>query len=238
MNQTAIILTATVNPIGPIVAQNSPAQRLAEYEESLQFYAERLPHDLIVVENSGFNPETSKVAQALIDSGRLQWMAFAPSSNPEKGKGFQEFEMLDGAVAQLAGKYDSFVKITGRYLVPNAKDLIGRAPKGIRIDRHRKMKVAITGFFQCRTEFYLQNLSGIYRNADDTKGVFIEHVLYDVLARIPEEQIELFRQNPDYRGVSGSHGNSMQRHPLKMKMRNIERRLLQLAGKREFLIEY
>lgn len=203
----------------------------------MRFYAQ-LPHDIVLAENSGFDPTQSAVMERFIQSGRLKFIAAPPSENPEKGKGFQEFEMLDNVVEQLGDDYESFVKITGRYRVPNVAQLVTSPPSGIRIDRHRKMKVAITGFFHCRVDFYQKHLSGIFREADDEKGVFIEHVLYRKLAQLPGDDVQLFHQNPEYRGVSGSHGNSMQRHPLKMKVRNTERRLLQLLGQQEFLIEY
>lgn len=221
-----------------MVARSNPQQRLSEYEQVLNFYAENLPHDIILAENSGFEPAQSEVIQKYMHSGRVRLVAVPQSQNPEKGKGFQEFEMLDLVIEQLANDYESFVKITGRYRVPNAGSLITTPPKGIRIDRHRKMKVAITGFFHCRVDFYLKHLSGIFREADDERGIFIEHVLYRKLAQLPGDEVQLFKQNPEYSGVSGSHGNSMQRHPLKMKVRNAERRLLQLLGQQEFLIEY
>jgi hypothetical protein len=236
--KTCILLTATVNPAGPMVVQSNPQLRLSEYEQVLNFYAETLPQDIVLAENSDFDPAQSRVIQQHIRSGRVRFIAAPASTHPEKGKGYQEFEMLDRVVAQLADEYDSFVKITGRYHVTNAAQLIAEWPAGVRIDRHRKMKVAITGFFHCRIDFYQKHLRGTFREADDEKGVFIEHVLYNKLAQLPGDQVQLFHQNPDYRGVSGSHGNSMQRHPLKMKLRNAERKLLKMAGKQEFLIEY
>lgn len=221
-----------------MVAQSNPQHRLAEYEQVLNFYVETLPHDIVFAENSGFGPAQSEVIQQHIQSGRVRFVAAPPSTHPEKGKGYQEFEMLDYVVQQLSPECKDFVKITGRYKVLNAAGLIANNPTGIRIDRHRKMKVAITGFFHCSTDFYRKQITGIFREADDEQGVFIEHVLYQKLAALPPNQVHLFPQNPDYRGVSGSHGNSMQRHPLKMKVRNAERQLLRLMGQREFLIEY
>lgn len=235
---TCIVLTATVNPAGPLIAQSDPARRLAEYEQVLEMYANELPYPIFFAENSGFDPSDSDIIRKLVQSGRVKHIAAPQSTRPEKGKGYQEFEMLDNVIAQLADEYDSFVKITGRYYLPNAAQLIAETPAGIRIDRHRKMKVAITGFFHCRTAFYRQHISGIFREADDEKGVFIEHVLYSKLATVSPDLVALFAENPAYRGVSGSHGNSMQRHPLKMKLRNAERKLLKMAGKQEFLIEY
>ena len=233
-----LILTATIQPSGPHIAESDPGNRLAQYEEALRFYTQ-LPHDILFVENSGFDFAQSEYLQELRNTGRVRFITVPRSSQPEKGKGFQEFEMLDGVIDRVGRDYEAFVKVTGRYIVKNAGALVATRLGDIRIDRHRKMKVAITGFFQCRVDFYQQHLRGIFQKADDAAGVFIEHVLYRRLAELEmNNAVELFPQNPDYHGVSGSHGNSMHRHPLKMKLRNVERRLLALTGNQEFLIEY
>ncbi len=237
MKATCLIITATVNPRGPHVAEHDADVRLTAYEKALFHYVS-LPVDIIFAENSGFHPADSEMMHTWEKSGRVKFLSMKPSAQPERGKGYQEFEMLDEVVDSISGSYESFVKVTGRYVVSNAEALMKNVPAGIRIDRHRKMKVAITGFFHCRTDFYLQHLRGAYREAHDDEGVFIEHVLYNILATMPDHQIELFNRNPDYRGVSGSHGNSMQRHPFKMVLRNAERKLLKWSGKQEFLVEY
>ncbi|TVR40827.1 MAG: hypothetical protein EA392_03035 [Cryomorphaceae bacterium] len=237
MKSTCLIITATVNPRGPHVAEQDARVRLAAYEKALFHYVS-LPVDIIFAENSGFEPADSEMMHAWQKTGRVRFLSVEPSLHPERGKGYQEFEMLDEVVESISGNYESFAKVTGRYVVRNAEVLMQSVPAGIRVDRHRKMKVAITGFFHCRTDFYRQHLLGCYREAHDDEGVFIEHVLYHKLAGLPDFQVELFGQNPDYRGVSGSHGNSMQRHPLKMVLRNAERKLLKWTGKQEFMVEY
>lgn len=238
MNSTCLLITATISPNGPAVNQVDPVKRLAEYEQALAFYA-RLPYDIIFIENSGFDFSTSQVFEELRKTQRVHFHAVPGSSDPSKGKGFQEFEMLDWAVEHLCHRYHSFVKITGRYIVRNAESLIAEGVHDIRIDRHRRMKVAITGFFHCSVDFYNIYLRNLYLLVNDPSGLYIEHVLYRQLAALQsKKRIEMFRRNPDYRGVSGSHGNSMQRHPVKMSIRNVERRLLKLVGQQEFFVEY
>lgn len=238
MNQTCIIITATINPSGPFVAQTDPKTRLAEYEEALAFYTE-LPYDIYFVENSGFDFEQSPYFAELQKSDRVTFWSIGASGHSGRGKGYQEFEMLDQAVDKLNAAYRSFVKISGRYVVRNAKQLIAEGVRGIRIDRHRKNKVAITGFFHSTLDFYKIYLRNLYLLVDDPNGLYIEHVLYRQLAALQHRKwVELFRQNPDYHGVSGSHGNTMRRNPLKMRLRNVERRLLLLTGHQEFFVEY
>lgn len=238
MNATCLLITATIHPSGPVVTQTDPEKRLKEYEQAIAFYA-KMPYDIFVVENSGFDFTQSPVFDELRRTRRLEFIAAPPSSQPDKGKGFQEFEMLDFAVNQLGNRYQSFAKITGRYIVRNAERLIAEGVRDIRIDRHRRNKVAITGFFHCTIDFYQIYLRNLYLLANDPQGLYIEHVVYRQLSALQHKKwVQLFRQTPEYEGVSGSHGNSMGRHPVKMKLRNVERKLLGLVGHQEFIVEY
>ncbi len=221
-----------------MVAQTDPQKRRAEYESALDFYAQ-LPYDIVFAENSGFDFSTSEVFESFRKSGRVKFCHVSPSSDPAKGKGYQEFEMIDQMVEQELNAYQSFVKITGRYIVRNIQNLISEGVRDIRIDRHRKMKVAITGFFHCAVEFYNIYLRNLYLLANDSEGVFIEHIIYRQLSALKgKRQIEMFSRNPSYQGISGSHGNSMHRHPVKMGIRRVERRLMKMVGQQEFFVEY
>ena len=71
------------------------------------------------------------------------------------------------------------------------------------------------------------------------QGRYIEKVLYERLkGSTAWNQCALFPFNPLIEGVSGSHGGDTGRHPLKMKLRNLERKLLRMTGAREFKLEY
>ena len=98
--------------------------------------------------------------------------------------------------------------------------------------------MAITSFFICGCVLYQKLIAGSYREVNDAEGVFIEHIVYQKLKDINLNQIDLFVKNPVYEGVSGSFGGSLNRHPVKMKMTNMERKLLKLRGKKEFELEY
>jgi hypothetical protein len=160
------------------------------------------------------------------------------SQEYHKCKGFQEFEMIDQTVKMIASDYDEFIKLTGRYLVTNFYQLKKQNCKGIVMDRHLKTKVAITSFYKCGINFYLNYLNDSFKQADDSNGVFIEHIIYQKLNKISNKQISIFNNNPIFKGVSGSYGGSLNRHPLKRKVRNLERKLMKILGIKEFKIEY
>lgn len=136
-------------------------------------------------------------------------------------------------------KEDFLIKVTGRYIVRNFPSLIAGLKADVNIDLHRKMKVAITGFFGVSKTVYQEHFKGLYSQANDGEGRFIEHVLYDCITGGELiNRTALLPENPDYRGVSGSYGQSLHRNKYKMMVRGVERKLIRSVGIKEFLIEY
>ncbi len=131
------------------------------------------------------------------------------------------------------------IKVTGRYIVKNVAELIAQIQAPLAIDLHRKMKVAITGFFAVDKAIYVAHFYEKYKLADDDKGKFIEHVLYDEIVNSElKSKTTLLPRNPQYRGVSGSYGGSLERNKYKMMVRQVERKINRGLGIPEFLIEY
>lgn len=235
MREAVIILTGTVEPNVEFVTRTDVGQRIRDYAKCIEFYLSETNLPIVFAENSGFDPKSSPEFAVFAGHPRFRWESVFPHPDTSKGKGFQEFFILDQLVK--GGMTDTyFVKVTGRYLVRNAAQIIREMSDPMHIDMHRKMKVAITGFFGVETEFYRQNLLGKYAMANDSRGNFIEHVVYDALQE--NDAVSLLPQNPKYEGVSGSHGGSMARNPYKMRIRSIERAINRSLGIRKFLIEY
>ena len=165
-------------------------------------------------------------------------LRFDPHHETAKGKGFQEFYTLDRFVKNHL-KESILIKVTGRYIVKNVAELIAQIKSPLTIDLHRKMKVAITGFFVVEKELYLTHFYDKYKLADDNRGKFIEHVLYDEIMSSSLKSItKLLPQNPQYLGVSGSYGGSLERNKYKMMLRSVERKINLGLGIPQFLIEY
>ena len=100
------------------------------------------------------------------------------------------------------------------------------------------MEVAITGTLIFNIKFYLENIAGCYSKADDQEGIYIEHVLYKMLKNKQGAECKLLKRTPVYMGKSGSYGGSLNRHPFKVKVRNVERKLFRLLKVNKFQIEY
>lgn len=233
-----LIITATIQPNSVMVTQDDVQVRKEEYLKALHFYNQHYHSPIYFIENSNFNFNEDIDFQSIFETEKVTLIQYQASTEFEKGKGYQEFEILDQTIQKLANEFDEFIKASGRYIVINFDELKTQKNNGIIIDRHQKRKVAITSFFSCRFKEYNDYIAGSYKEVNDATGVFIEHILYQRLKNIDSAQIDLFLKNPVYEGVSGSYGGSLNRHPVKMKMTNMERKLLKLRGKKEFGLQY
>jgi len=239
-DKTCLLVTGTVVPNSNFVMHTNVEERLQEYYEGLSFYAALFPSlSVFFLENSSYDFSANPDFQKLFTEKKITLVKFPVSDKFNQGKGYQEFEMLDKTIEQLSGTFDSFVKITGRYKVLNLPRLIRSGNKDLLADSHKKHRVTQTNVFYVSGNFYLRHLKDLYLQADDSKGIFIEKVVYEKLAReklFPK--IGLFPVNPIIRGTSGSYGGGLGRNKLKMRVRNAERVLLKLFGIKQFLIEY
>lgn len=239
-NNICLLFTGTVIPNSNFVAHADPEARLKEYYENLVFYSAQMPETPIYfLENSAYDFSANREFQKLFANKKIALMKFPVSDKFHQGKGYQEFEMLDKAVASLSPHYNAFIKVTGRYRVHNLNELLRAQDGELIADSHRKAAVTQTNVFYAAIPFYLQSLKGLYQHADDSKGIFIEKLVYKKLkdGGLPGK-VRMFRTNPVITGTSGSYGGTLHRNKIKMKIRNVERALLRLLGMNEFLVEY
>jgi hypothetical protein len=238
MHPTVICLTATIAPNTIMVERADVATRLNDYKTCIDFYLRETDLPVIFAENSGYELTGDPDFERFLKSPRFSIQRYQAHPNVHKGKGFQEFFMLDQVVKNLP-EGTILVKITGRYLVRNIASILASLSAPLHIDLHRKKAVAITGMFAVDRSIYLNHFKGKYAEADDARGHFIEHVLYQCITRSDLiMKSALLPENPVYEGTSGSHGHSMARNKYKMKLRSIERFLSRKLGIRKFLIEY
>lgn len=240
LDRTALLVTGTIVPNSSFVAHTNADQRRNEYLDGLLFYRKQFPHtDIFFLENSAYNFDADAELRDFLTNEKIHLLKFPVSEKFSEGKGYQEFEMLDTAIEQLSASYDQFIKITGRYKVHNIKDLVPGGSYQMIADSHRKHHVTQTHIFFISTRFYMEHLRGLYKLVNDTKGKFIEHVVYDELTgKNILDQVLLFKKNPVISGFSGSYGGSLNRNMYKMIIRNLERSFLNAFGFHQFLVEY
>jgi hypothetical protein len=206
-NELPIVLTATIVPNVGGTPSIDPKTRLAEYIEALKFYLQYAP--VIFLENSGYPLENHTEFR---ESPRLLVRKFLPSSNPERGKGYQEFEMLDAWLASEAKPPARWLKITGRYQIQNIHTLLNECRRDQRakliIDQVPRAGMARTYSFCMNTDFYRKRLLGLYRQCDDQTGAWIERILFCELKGAPAKDVRFFKTQPRITAIAGSSGKT------------------------------
>jgi len=226
-----IVLTATVISNQGAAAATNPETRLAEYLKALAFYLQFAP--VIFLENSGYPLERHS---EFAETPRLRVRRFAPSANPERGKGYQEFEMLDAWLAAEAEPPSRWLKITGRYQILNIQSLLDECHRdshaGLIIDQVPRAGMARTYSFCADTDFYRKRLRGLYRQCDDRTGAWIERILFRELENRLAKEVHLFVTQPRISAVAGSSGAAFPTGRGQWLAKQILRRLNRFADRR------
>jgi hypothetical protein len=224
-----IVLTATVIPNGVTASAGDPQKRLEEYAAALKFYLSFAP--VFFLENSAY-----PLAQhaEFRETERLQVRRFQPSANPERGKGYQEFEMLDGWMSSETGPPDQWLKISGRYRILNISTVLAECRRSRHIplimDQARRSSMARTYFFCARTEFYRSDMKGLYGQCDDRTGEWIERVLYRQLRGA--KAVRFFKTQPRISATAGGSGAPFPTGRGQWICKQVLRRLNQLVDQR------
>lgn len=201
-----IVLTGTVVPNVSGAAAADPLARLEEYRNSILFYQQCAR--VIFLENSSFPLERHADFQ---NSETLQVFRFPPSKFPARGKGFQEFEMIDRWLESQEAP-DQWIKVTGRYRIRNIDALLRECRQENRrsliIDQAPRVNYARSYAFWVRTGFYRKWMLGLYQRCDDASGEFIEKVLFERLREAPSDQTRFFNTQPQLIAVAGSTGQA------------------------------
>ena len=204
-DELPVVLTATVTPNVAGAASMNPEIRLAEYRRVLQFCQQFAP--VIFLENSSYPLERHPEFTA---SPRLRVCRFLSSASPEKGKGFQEFEMLDAWLAAEPQPPARWLKISGRYQLLNLAETLTECRRekkySLVIDQVHRQQLARTYLFYSSTDFYRAHVNGLYRQCDDRTGDWIERVLFRELEKVPAGQVRFFQTQPRLRAQAGSSG--------------------------------
>lgn len=201
----AIVMTATIVPNVTGVASVDPKERLNEYASAVRFYLEHAP--VIFLENSGYDLAAHPEFQA---TARLRIRQFPRSKHPERGKGFQEFEMLDAWLASEPDLPTHWFKVTGRYQLRNIDVMLAECRSESRaslvMDQSVRTKATRTYAFWVATAFYRRWLAGVYCKCDDREGAWIERVLYRELKSAPKTEVRSFATQPRLAAISGASG--------------------------------
>jgi hypothetical protein len=199
-----LLLTGTISVNAIFTKHNNSYERRSEYLKSLKFYSNF--SKIFFLENSGYDFSLDK---DFLEIDNVIYYQHPKSKAYTKGKGYQEFEMIDGWLKKNSNKSHAFIKISGRYLIENIDKIIKicKEDKQSTIIIERNIfakKIALTDIFYVTTDYYLNNISGLYRKCNDKKGIYIEHVIRDIVDKNKEAKV--FRNYPLKLGKCGSTG--------------------------------
>jgi hypothetical protein len=216
----AILLTGSIAPAVAFVALNDIAERRKQYLSALHFYRNFAP--VYFLENSDY--DVSRDPQ-FSDLSGVKIRKFEMLPDKGRGKGYQEFAMVDRWYDTEPTPPSRFLKITGRYILRNVVNLLAEcrcAPKDtLLIDEYPGRRVALTSVFSADWKRYGQVMKGLYRQMDDSAGTWAEHVFYRALMR--EAGVQSFANEPDLAGISGSTGAALEDSRWKWAAKQISR---------------
>ena len=229
MTATALVLTGSIRPTVNFVAVGDADARRSQYLGALAFYAAHAP--VYFLENSTYPLLEDAAFTSIVN---VQLRKFAMLTDMARGKGYQEFAMLDAWHDSEKEPPARFLKVTGRYRVENIAALLTETraadAQDILIDRYRRSRFAMTALFSCSRESY-RDIHGLYRQMDDSAGIWAEHVLYRALKDRPDTTN--FRHEPHLRGISGSTGVALETSAWKRSAKQALRSTQRLLGGRE-----
>jgi hypothetical protein len=206
----AIVLTGTIVPNVVTQLQHcDPMVRKNEYLAAIKFYAQFAP--VYFLENSTYDllndQDFNSIPHVLIRK-------FPVSEFAAKGRGFQEFEMLDRWVKSENNPPERWLKITGRYLYQNITEILAECSSkkdcDLLINQHRFSGVAESAIFGISHIFYQNQISGLFQECDDGSGWFIEKALHRRLCNVSASTCQRFKSNLVCIGVAGFNGLAIQ----------------------------
>lgn len=203
-----ILLTGTIVP--NVIDGNflSVDERRNDYLKAIKYYCQY--GKVVFIENSEYDFASD---YAFSNIKNLSIIQFPKSEYCEKGKGYQEFEMIDNYIKKYGDNIESVIKITGRYIISEFESIYEDAKNAdvpLIMDTSYKDEHALTYMFYTTVDFYRKNLLGLHKKCDDNKHKgSVEDVMYAFLHSSDEIPYRFFLHAYNIIGRSGSTGTKL-----------------------------
>ena len=202
-DKISIVLTGTILPNSVLTAHADSETRRQEYLQAIRFYTQFAP--VYFLENSSYPLDEDKEFTAIPN---LFIRKMPVSLFYQKGKGFQEFEMIDNWLLQEQKLPERWIKVSGRYLYDNFESIYIECSEDnqheLIIDQLFYEKYAFSVLFCISTKYYLKYFKGLYTHSDDLSGNYIEKVIFKTVVSLDDNMIRIFRGQPSVKVTSGS----------------------------------
>ena len=223
-----VILTGTIvqNPEA-IGKREEPQIREQQYMRTLEWMAKARTgvKTVIFCENSEASLESFEYLSKLWRKRRLSLEIYkVPMSREEVflGKGWGEGQIIRWALENVhsLGECEGFIKITGRHQLLNVKRVIEVIRRGMGENPNLKFvcqsfaksgrPVVHTEVFWSQRDFYVSNMLDVYKDVNDQRGIYLEHVIAERLMNIRDKSIIGVLPIPVIlRGTWGSNGEKI-----------------------------
>jgi hypothetical protein len=208
-HQVAIVLTGTIIPNTNNQLQHlDPAIRRSEYLQAINFYNKFTI--VYFLENSSY---------PLLEDGEFKNLPntiirkFPLSDFPDKGRGFQEFEMIDAWMTNECDAPARWLKITGRYIYKNIQEILDEccsdSTTDILVNQYKFSGYADSAIFCVASDFYQKNILKLYCECDDRTDWFIEKALNKRLQSADDRICQRFKNSLVCTGIEGFSGQKI-----------------------------
>jgi len=204
---------------------NIPSTKITDCKERLDQYLDSIDYalthyqsisDLVFCENTNFNFDYSYLHEKAVQYGKkLEILSFKGDyiRIQQNGKGYGEGEIIAYALnnSKLLSKSESFFKLTGRLVVKNMDQIITSSPLSSYFIYHPKNIYKVskdhieTFFYKSEKKLYLNLLMNAYKEVDELRFQYLEHIFYERLYPI---KLKSFKLRPEISGLSGTAGDN------------------------------
>jgi len=214
-----LIITSTVNVNSNLTYLIDAKTRLKQYVDSIDYYlSSTLITKIIICDNSGFDysDNIALIEIAKKNNKQIEFLAFHGNKTEIKnlGKGFGEGEIMSHVFSKskLIKQEDiSFFKVTGRLKILNIDKILASVKSNdnyfnrVNLNPFVNLKKVDTRFYKCSKQDFKLIFEDVYKEVNDSQGVFLEHVYYNTLIKNKIE-FKSFKVLPNFSGISGSTG--------------------------------
>ena len=227
-----IIITGTISPNDNIKDLNlrNVEERLEQYKNALEKTIDLLPGGKIVFcDNSGYDTTALNYLIELADKNNVQLELLSFKGDTQNvvihGKGYGEGEIVKYVLenSKLAANENYMVKITGRLVVDNIAEIVGRLKNDrvyFNIPNIHRRDIYDTRLYAMPISMFKQYFYEKYKEVDDGKGYILECVYRDIILsnQLPSRNFPLY---PRIVGQSGSGGIKYEYTEWKSKIRDL-----------------
>lgn len=236
-----LLLTGCINPNGmPFTSLTNSSVRQVQYIHSINYYIHNTSFPIVFVENS--NTDVSHIFHPSLLNSRIEFLTFCGNKKKDKGKGYGEAEIIEHAllyskIIASTNKQCCIIKITGRLIIKNIKELICnhypfQGHNNIVVSYNSDFSFADSRVIVAPFNFYIAFLKN-KEQINDFNKIYFENVLSDSIKQVKEYHYYPFYSEPQIIGMSGSTGEEYL--PYK---NNHKRRIIYLIHATTLLLDF